>query len=149
KAVRQSAIWGEQEPAGAAAWEAREEALYTELRKGNVPNFLRRFVPVTIKGRGGDGQSHEITYRVMPDYLAIGSDTDYVTIPLGARPAERVADTFGCVLPTAKMVWDIYQHPDTVRLPVRPRSYSGSPEPKERAKQTSTWAYVEYSQALQ
>ena len=45
----------------------------------------------------------------MPDYLAIGSDDDFLRIPLTYPTATEIADEFGFVLPTRKMVDAIYE----------------------------------------
>jgi GH25 family lysozyme M1 (1,4-beta-N-acetylmuramidase)/cell wall-associated NlpC family hydrolase len=84
-----------------AAW---EELFFQEVLRGNVPSFLRRFSPVTVASLGG---RHGVIY-VCPDYLAIGSDDDYLRMPLTGVTAQRVADACGCVLPTKKLVGDIY-----------------------------------------
>ena len=34
------------------------------------------------------------TVRVLPDYLSVGSDTDFVRVPLDAVSAQRVAEPF-------------------------------------------------------
>jgi len=144
KAVRLPDIWSESEPGGRDGWDKRDQALYAQLVGGNLPDFLRRFVPVTVKSADG---AHTITYHVMPDYLAVGSDDDYVTVPLGGPAAERVAEAFGCILPTSKMVWDI--HAQAVHVPLEPRGYAGSKDKATQLKQASTWAYEEYSKAIQ
>jgi hypothetical protein len=77
----------------------REEAIAAELLRGNLPEFLRTFVPVTVK----DG-ARTATIEVMPDYLAVGSDADRVRVPMNPYTAQRVADAFGCQLPTRKIV---------------------------------------------
>ncbi len=87
----------------------RESSILTELSRGNLPPFERRFVGVTVTAVGPDGRSRTITYQVMPDYLAIGSDTDFVRIPTNPLTAQRVADQFGCSLPTRKMVNQIWR----------------------------------------
>jgi hypothetical protein len=46
----------------------------------------------------------------MPDYLAVGSDADFVRMPMTPQTAQRIADGFGCVLPTRKIVDAIDQH---------------------------------------
>ena len=81
----------------------REETILAEVKKGNIPPFLRKFVPVNV----ADG-SRKATYFVAPDYLAIGSDDDYFLTPLTPQAAQKVADLLGCTLPTPKMVDDIY-----------------------------------------
>jgi hypothetical protein len=94
--------------------QARENAIVQEALKGNIPDFLRQFVP--IRARSG---SHEIVYAVAPDYLAIGSDEDLVRMPMAPGSAVQIADGFGCALPTRKMVNDIYAAA-TVKLEPQP-----------------------------
>lgn len=49
------------------------------------------------------------TFYVLPDFLCIGTDDDYCYTPMGALGAEKVLSLFGAVLPTPKMVDDIYR----------------------------------------
>jgi hypothetical protein len=79
--------------------QAREAAIVQEITRGNLPDFLRTFTPIRTGGA---------TYDVMPDYLAIGSDADFVRMPMTPQSAMAVAQAFGCTLPTRKMVNDIY-----------------------------------------
>jgi len=81
----------------------REARILAELKAGNVPNFLRRLVPVTVATGAATA-----TYFVTADYLAIGSDEDYFLAPLSPASAQRIAEIVGCSLPTPKMVDDIY-----------------------------------------
>ena len=85
----------------------REEAISAEMLRGNIPDFLRMFQKVTVKAKDKAGKEHTATFEVMPDYLAIGSDTDFVRVPMTPMTAARVADAFGCALPTRKIVDDI------------------------------------------
>jgi hypothetical protein len=89
---------------------AREAAIVQEVLRGNVPDFLRKFVTVRIDGA---------TYEVMPDYLAIGSDADFVRMPMTPQSAAQIAAAFGCTLPTRKMVNDIYAEAE-VKLEPKP-----------------------------
>jgi pimeloyl-ACP methyl ester carboxylesterase len=85
----------------------REDAILREITSGNFPGFLRKFKGVSIRGTIRDGdKSREVesTIEVMPDYLAIGSDDDFVRMPMTPQTAQRIADRFGCVLPTRKLV---------------------------------------------
>lgn len=86
----------------------REEAILAEILRGNIPDFLRQLKTVIIPFTGRDGRQHTISYQVMPDYLAIGSNSDYIRIPMNPMTAQKIADRFGCSLPTRKMVNDIY-----------------------------------------
>ncbi len=86
---------------------SRDALIRAELLAGNMPQFLRHPVPVSIAG--GD-RSHplELTLCVLPDYLAVGSDRDFMFVPLGLEAALGVAQRFGFELPTPHMVDAIY-----------------------------------------
>jgi len=85
----------------------REQAILEQLLKGNLPGFLRNLVPVKLDHRT-DGKRLAVTIFVMPDYLAIGQDGAFLRIPMNLHTAVAVADRFGFVLPTRKMVDAIY-----------------------------------------
>ncbi|HHL21723.1 MAG TPA: hypothetical protein ENJ52_09370 [Aliiroseovarius sp.] len=87
---------------------SRDAAIVREALAGNVPDFLRRLVPVKLAGTLADGRQAEITICVTPDYLALGSNRDYVRVPLGLHAAGQVADAFNMMLPTTRMVDAIY-----------------------------------------
>ena len=57
-----------------------------------------------------------ITICVAPDYLAIGSDSDFIRIPMGLETALSVTEHYGFTLPTRKMVDAIYDQAE-VKLP--------------------------------
>ncbi|HEX6575280.1 MAG TPA: hypothetical protein VF042_09935 [Gemmatimonadaceae bacterium] len=93
--------------------EEREEAIRRELFAGNMPSFLRDLRTVTVTGKGSDSADHTIVYRVMPDYLSIGSDKDFVRMPMVPYTGQAFVDAFGFVLPTRKMVNDIWSAAET------------------------------------
>ncbi|MBN1852155.1 MAG: hypothetical protein JW829_05495 [Pirellulales bacterium] len=97
----------------------RERIILSELIAGNLPDFLRDFVAVRVDAETGDGTRHQIVYRVMPDYLSVGSDDYFFRVPLTPQSAQHVADVFGCILPTRKMVDDIYKQ-SSIKLPPLP-----------------------------
>lgn len=99
--------------------EARETAIRRELLAGNIPSFLRQLVRVIDTVPGADGAARVVEYDVMPDYLAIGSDRDFVRIPMAPFTAQAFCDAFGFVLPTRKIVNDIWGAA-TVRIEPRP-----------------------------
>ena len=88
--------------------EERESAIKRELFAGNIPSFLRRLRTVEASVTGPDSVKRTVAYDVMPDYLAIGSDDDFARIPMIPYTAQAFADAFGFVLPTRKMVNDIW-----------------------------------------
>lgn len=85
----------------------REQMVLTEMTSGNIPDFLRTFVPVTVSATIG-GTLHTGTFYVMPDVLSIGSNADYFRMPMGPRTAQSIGDAFGCIMPTRKMVGSIW-----------------------------------------
>jgi hypothetical protein len=87
---------------------AREIAIETELRDGNLPDFLRRLKPVALEMTAPGGKRLAVTVCVTPDYLAIGSDRDFLRIPMALPTALRIADAFQFTLPTRRMVDAIY-----------------------------------------
>lgn len=97
---------------------ARETAIAAELLAGNLPEFLKRLKPVTLHNPRGGGNVR-VTVCVMPDYLALGSDADFLRLPMGLPTALAIAARFGFVLPTRKMVDAIYQQAE-VRLRPQP-----------------------------
>jgi hypothetical protein len=97
----------------------REARIAGEFVRGNAPAFLRRFKPITITATLADGKPHTAEVRVMPDYLAVGGDADFVRVPLTPRTATRIAGALGCVLPTRKLVDEIYRQAE-VKLEPRP-----------------------------
>ena len=117
--------------------EEREAAIKRELFAGNIPAFLRTLRTVTVTPTLSDtltltlshsdtltlshsfSLSHSLSYMVMPDYLAIGSDNDFVRMPMTPYTAQDFADAFGFVLPTRKMVNDIWKAAD-VHVDPRP-----------------------------
>jgi hypothetical protein len=96
----------------------RENAIIQEVTTGNIPDFMRNLVPVTVSTTIGS-QSHTAIYHVIPDYLAVGSDTDYFLMPMTPLTAQKIADALGCNLPTRKMVNDIWSQA-TVKLSPAP-----------------------------
>ncbi len=86
----------------------REQAIREEILKGNLPQFLRTLVPVQLHCELSSGKSLTATIFVAPDYLAIGSDADFLRIPMNLPTAAAIADRFGFILPTRKMVDAIY-----------------------------------------
>jgi hypothetical protein len=97
----------------------REEAIAREVLRGNVPDFLRSFEKVTVRAQGPSGKEHVATIEVMPDYLAIGSDSDFVRVPMSPMTASRIGDAFGCALPTRKLADEVYKSA-AVKLEPRP-----------------------------
>jgi len=85
----------------------RETRIMQEITGGNIPGFLREFVPVNVS-EIISGNLVNATLFVTPDYLAVGPDRDFVRMPMSPLIAQPIADAFDCLLPTRKMVDAIY-----------------------------------------
>ncbi len=101
----------------------RENWIYAQVVSGNVPSFERTLVPVTVNATI-NGINHTATYYAAPDYLAIGTDTDYFLEPTTPLLAQRLCDALGCILPTRKMVDQIWTNA-AVKLTPQPIPPSG------------------------
>ncbi len=86
---------------------ARDALIVAEVFAGNVPSFLRRLIPVNIAGDTPRGLA-TLTVCVAPDYLAVGSDADFMYVPVGLRAAMSVASRYDLLLPTTRLVDAIY-----------------------------------------
>jgi hypothetical protein len=112
----QRAAFGAHRPTGsefvrqiaALSDDERESAILEQALRGNFPTFLSRSEPVRLTGRAGDGTAVTITLCVAPDYFAIGSDTDYLYVPMRLKTAITVANHYDSLLPTRRIVDAIY-----------------------------------------
>lgn len=96
----------------------RDDVVTEQILSGNFPPFLRDLVPVDIAGVVASGEQVLVTICVMPEYLAVGDNRDFVRVPMGLGAAARIASELGFLLPTPKMVDAIYNHAQ-VRLKPR------------------------------
>ncbi len=121
-----------------ASPESREKVIVQSILEGNVPAFLRQWSPVACAGKDAAGAEHTATYEVLPDYLAVGSDDDFIRVPLTPQSAQTIADAWGASLPTRKMVDDINAAAQ-LRL---------SPEPMTRDRE-SVATFVEHNDRIE
>lgn len=78
---------------------ARENAVVEAINGGHYPAFLSQFIPINVEANG-----HRGTFYVAPDMLAIGTNADYLRVPMSARSAQQIANHYGLLLPTKKMI---------------------------------------------
>jgi hypothetical protein len=96
--------------AAAMQWGSRDSLALREALSGNIPPFLRRFVPVRVSIKDTlSGKEIKAVYYVSPDYLSIGHSGDWARVCITPYAAQRIADSFRCFLPTRKIVDDIYK----------------------------------------
>lgn len=92
------------------SFEEREILIQKEILRGNYPQFLRQWAKVESVEKDSQGQKHHITLFVAPDYMSVGSDSDFFIMPMGPISAQIIADSLNCSLPTPKVVDLIYKN---------------------------------------
>jgi hypothetical protein len=96
-------------------WQQRDSLAMEWFMQGHVPDFFLRFAPIRVMMKDSSGQAFRLTYWVSPDYFVVGNNEDWVRVPITPMAAQRLLDTVHAILPTRKMVDDIYMQ-STVKL---------------------------------
>ena len=96
----------------------REDSIYAFVVDGYIPNFLRTLIPI-ITTAVINNREYTLEYFVTADYLSIGNDSNLFLCPMTPLLAQRIANTLDCILPTKKMVDQIYTAA-SVKLPPQP-----------------------------
>jgi hypothetical protein len=113
--------------------QSREQAIQKAVLDGKVPHFLKKLVPVSLGYKHADGTEGKVKVFVMPEYLAVGSDEDYLRVPMNLYTAATIATQLGFVLPTRKIVDAIYQQ----------SAVHFSPEPMQAGPEMRSTAYYQ------
>lgn len=87
----------------------REGRIVEEILSGNVPDSLKFFKKIVFVTSIVDSvevlkNEHIVEIHVLPDYLSIGTNNDFIRIPMGPLSAQIIADSQFCTLPTAYLV---------------------------------------------
>jgi hypothetical protein len=99
-------------------WKERDSLAIKQILAGNIPSFLKKFVPVQSEITDSAGHKHRAVFYALPDYLSIGTNEDWARVPLTPMAAQKIADQWNCMLPTRKMVDLIYQQAKVKLEPV-------------------------------
>ena len=89
-------------------WNLEDEIVKTVLA-GNVPEQMKYFRKIVFRTPVVDSvgvlqKSHKVEMWVLPDYLSIGTDDNFVRMPMGPLAAQQIADSLHCILPTTYIV---------------------------------------------
>lgn len=103
---------------------AREDTIFSQIISGNVPGFMRNMVLVKDTELVSS-VSTIVEYYVIPDYLALGCDSDYFLCPMTPLLAQRIANYTGTSVPTRKMVNQIWKQ---APCHLSPQSIAPSPQ---------------------
>lgn len=108
--------------------EDRERAIVAAVMAGQVPDNFRSFVPISVAWNGHTGR-----FWISPSALVVGTDADQFHAPVTVGAAQKIADHYGLMLPTRKMILAKYRDPGTIRIPFH--AYL----PSQGHRDLSTW----------
>ncbi len=96
----------------------REERVVSEILNGNIPDFLRNFRTISFYN-----DTNYVEIEILTDYLSIGSDEDFIRMPMTPVAAQIIADSLHCSMPTAYLVNEIAKNADGAiePFPFRPK----------------------------
>lgn len=107
----------------------REQWILKESLKGNFPRFLTKFKKITNTKRF-KGKKFTISLWVMPDYFALGSDSDFFRVPMTPLTAQRIAYYLNCSLPNQFIVDLIFSQAEVKLKPILFKSSTKIVEPE-------------------
>ena len=107
------------EQAAAMHWAQRDSLALVWWQKGNWPDWLERFERITIKGVDAlSNKAVTIKFYASTDYLCLGNNQDWARICITPMAAKMIADDWLCVLPTTRIVDEIYNQSRVKLSPV-------------------------------
>ena len=118
----------------------RDAAIFREVSRGNIPDFMRpeNFYELAIYG-SVNGEDVEVRIQVAIDYLAVGTNEDYVRVPVSPLLAQRIADRFGWILPTETVVRELDEESKRERQDI---TYLAAPDAAQLVIDPSTGRQV-------
>lgn len=96
----------------------REAEIAQQILSGNFPDFMRKLSQIDVTLHV-DGATVHASYWVMPDYLMVGNDQDFLRVPMTPMTAQFIADRLGFFLSNPKITNDVYRSA-TVKLKPQP-----------------------------
>lgn len=104
---------------------SQREEIVTDLivKDSNFPSWVssKRFIKVSETGTDSEGTNVVISFFTSQDYLSVGTDYDFIRIPLKPTTAQKILTHLNCMFPTKHMVDTIYKN-SHVRLEPKPIS---------------------------
>ena len=98
----------------------RDMTFKEDVINGGLPEFMSHFVRIDVSiVDSTTGKTITGYYFVMPDYLCIGTNDNFMRMPIQPKYAQQIAEHFGCFLSTRKISDDVYKAA-IVKLEPRP-----------------------------
>ena len=134
-------------PKGLPAWEAAALAC-VRASDSWIPWPM---VPLTIQAK-----NHTIILRVTSDVFTVGEPGDYLRLPLLPCAAQTIANHLGCLLPTPKIVYEMFKQAsvklEPIEAPHLPAPYNvnlpAAPLPPPSGIGTAMNQWLLHSQAV-
>ncbi len=121
--------------------EAREKQVLEWLKRGFWPKEQSRFHAVQVLEKG-----HHLIYWVSKDYLRLGNDQASILMPLAWTSVRELLREWKFLVPTAKMVDQIYQQSAQIAWP---HAYPPSDAMRSSEYLLAHNAWIEENQAWQ
>ena len=81
----------------------REQFIYNQFVQGNVPSFMRDMEQIDFSVEI-QNKKYDVVFFVSSDYLSLGSDVDFIRVPVDFGTAIKLSKRFNLAIPTKKMV---------------------------------------------
>ena len=82
----------------------RERAIYSAVLDGHVPSATKTLQKIPLTMKDASGKTIKAYIKVSSNFIAIGSDSDNVLMPMSFRTAAALSQRLGFVLPTRAIV---------------------------------------------
>lgn len=89
--------------------EAREDYIFCWINAYGMPAFMSERARIDVQTTDEKGRTINAYYYVLPDYISVGTDDDFLRIPMQPKTAQRIADSLGYFLSTRKICDDVYK----------------------------------------
>lgn len=104
---------------GIPATQQRDDLIFQQCVAGNIPSWMNNFKHIIV-----NDEVNVLQIFVMPDYLCVGNDYDFLRTPLNPITAQRIATLYNCMMPTKHLADIIWQRSD---LKLNPQPIPPSP----------------------
>lgn len=86
-----------------------QDTIVAAVLEGNVPNAIKSFRKLVFKTPVVDSveilrKPHKVELWILTEYISIGTDSNFVRMPMGPLAAQTIADSLDCILPTTFIV---------------------------------------------
>lgn len=95
--------------------QAREQIIKEEIKENSLPAFFNSFFKIIVEQDG-----NKLQYFVSKEYFCLGTDEDYLVMPVTPPTIKELLIKMNCSLPTPTMVKQIYKQAE-IKLPARPQ----------------------------